>query len=402
MQKTRDFKTLTTLHLKNKKVLVRVDFNVPMDGGKITDDSRIRASLSTIKYILESGASCILISHLGRPGGRFVPSLSIAPIAKYLSKLLEMEVQISSAEFGSHTKKLADRLRPGDLLLLENIRFHPGEENPEKHPEFIDYLADLADIYIADAFGSLHRNHASITYLPKKYEIKAVGFLVEKEVLVLDNLLGQAEHPFYAIIGGAKVSTKLGILESLLDRIDGLILTGAMAFTFLHALGYKTGNSLVDHEHIDMAKAIMKKCKSRGINLHLPEDIIITQTLSDEAETALVSIKEGINDGYLGADIGPRTISELKEILKKAKTIFWNGPFGVFELKAFQHGTLEMASFLSESKAMTIVGGGDTAHAAHLIPKWQKFTHISTGGGATLAFIENGTLPGLTALENTY
>ena len=396
----RSFKTLTTLHLKNKKVLVRVDFNVPMDGNsKITDDSRIKASLSTIKYILESGASCILVSHLGRPGGRYIPSLSLNPVAKRLQELLQIDVNFASAEFGSSTKKLADRLRPGELLLLENIRFHPGEEDPENHPDLVDFLADLADIYIADAFATLHRNHASITYLAKRYEIKGAGFLVEKEILVLENLLNQAEAPFYAIIGGAKVSTKIGILESLLDRIDGLIITGAMAFTFLSALGYKVGNSLVDHPHIDTAKLLIKKCKSKSIALHLPDDIIVTQTLSDEAETAIVSVEEGIDDGYLGADIGPRTISELQQILQKAKTIFWNGPFGVFELKAFQHGTLCMAEYLADSSCMTIVGGGDTAAAAHLVPKWEKFTHISTGGGATLEFIEKGSLLGLLALN---
>ena len=296
---------------------------------------------------------------------------------------------------GAEQKKMTDRLRPGELLLLENVRFNPGEEHPENHPEFIDFLADLGDIYINDAFATLHRNHASTTYVPKRYKIKGAGFLVEKEVLVLENLLGQAESPFYAIIGGAKVSTKIGILESLLHRIDGLVITGGMAFTFLFALGYKVGNSLVDHDHIDTAKSLMKKCRSKGIAFHLPEDIVITQTLSEGAETALVSIKEGIDQGYIGADIGPRTIAELQEILKKAKTIFWNGPFGVFELAPFQNGTRAMAQYLSECSAMTIVGGGDTALAAHLTPKYQKFTHISTGGGATLEFIEKGTLPGL-------
>ncbi len=399
MHPRKKFMTLTTMHLKNKKVLVRVDFNVPMDeNGHITDDSRIKASLPTIKYILESGASCILISHLGRPGGRFVPSLSLGPIAKHLASLLGIEVRMGTPEYGSRTKKMADRLRPGELLLLENIRFNPGEEHPENHPELIDFLSDLGDIYISDAFATLHRKHASTTFVPLRYKIKGAGFLVEKEVLVLENLLGQAESPFYAIIGGAKVSTKIGILESLLNRIDGLVITGGMAFTFLAALGYKVGNSLVDHAHIDTAKWLMKKCKSKGIAFHLPEDIIITQSLSEDAETAIVSIHEGIDQGYIGADIGPRTIAELQEILVRAKTIFWNGPFGVFELAPFQHGTKAMAEYLSECSAMTIVGGGDTASAAHLIPKYQKFTHISTGGGATLEFIEKGTLPGLEIL----
>ena len=400
MYKDNNINTLTSLHLKNKKVLVRVDYNVPLNNdGKITDDSRITSSLSTIKYILESGASCILISHLGRPRGRYVSSLSLSPIAKHLSRLLNQEVGLSPKDFDTSTKKLADRLRPGELLLLENIRFHPGEESPNDHPDFIDFLANLADIYINDAFATLHRDHASTTYLPKRYEIKGAGFLVEKEVLVLKNLLNQANSPFYAIIGGAKVSTKIGVLESLLDKIDGLVITGAMAFTFLSALGYKVGNSLVDHPHIDTAKGIIKKCKSKSISLHLPDDIIITQSLSEGAETSIVSIKDGIDDGYIGADIGPRSIQELKEILLRAKTIFWNGPFGVFELKPFQNGTFEMAEYLAESPAMTIVGGGDSAAAAHLIPKWQKFTHISTGGGATLEFIEKGTLPGIEALK---
>jgi len=400
MYSKRKFKTLTTMHLKNKKVLVRVDFNVPMDEyGNITDDSRIQACLPTIKYILESEACCVLISHLGRPGGRFVQSLSLSPIAKHLSKLLGTDVGIGPQDFGSGVKKMVDRLGPKEILLLENIRFHPGEEHPEQHPQFIDFLADLGDIYISDAFATLHRNHASTTFVPKRYLLKGAGFLVEKEVLVLENLLNQAESPFYAIIGGAKVSTKIGILESLLHRIDGLVITGGMAFTFLAALGYNVGNSLVDHDHIDTAKWLMKKYKSKGIPLHLPEDIIITQTLSEGADTALVSIKEGIDQGYIGADIGPRTIAELQDILKRAKTIFWNGPFGVFELAPFQHGTRAMAEYLSKCPAMTIVGGGDTAAAAHLTPKYQKFTHISTGGGATLEFIEKGSLPGLDALS---
>jgi phosphoglycerate kinase len=400
MLQDRNFKTLTTLHLKDKKVLVRVDYNVPLDSdGNITDDSRITSSLSSIKYILESGASCILVTHLGRPGGRFIPSLSLAVVATHLSTLLGIDVGLSSPEYGSSTKKLADRLRPGELLLLENIRFHPGEEHPEKHPEFIDFLCNLADIYISDAFATLHRKHASTYFVPQGYEIKGAGFLVEKEILVLQNLLGQAERPFYAIIGGAKVSTKIGILESLLDRIDGLVISGAMSFTFLSALGYKVGNSLVDHAHIDTAKLLIKKCKSKGIALHLPADIIIAQSLSGEAETSIVSIEEGIDDGYIGADIGPRTVTELQETLAKAKTIFWNGPFGVFELEPFKQGTTSMAEYLSESCAMTIVGGGDTASAAHMAPKWKKFTHISTGGGATLEFIEKGTLPGIEILK---
>jgi phosphoglycerate kinase len=399
MLKEKAVHTLTTLHLKNKKVLVRVDYNVPMDNdGKILDDSRIRASLPTIKYIIESGASCILISHLGRPQGHFISFLSLSPIAKHLSILLNKDVTISPVEFGSNTKKLADRLRPGELLMLENLRFHGGEEAPEKYPDFLEFLGNLGDVYVNDAFATLHRNHASTTYLPKLYKEKGIGFLVEKEILVLDNLLSQASSPFYAIIGGAKVSTKIGILESLLDRIDGLIISGAMAFTFLFAKGYKVGNSLVDHDHIEVAKSLIKKCKSRGIALYLPEDIIIAESLSEDAETAIVSVEQGIDDGYIGADIGPRTIHELKEILEKAKTIFWNGPFGVFELAPFRQGTLAMAEYLADSKALTIVGGGDTALAAHMIPKWQKFTHISTGGGATLEFIEKHTLPGIDAL----
>lgn len=400
MLQDKNLKTLTSLHLKDRKVLVRVDFNVPLDNeGNITDDSRIVKALSTIKYILESGASCILLSHLGRPGGRYVPSLSLATVAKHLSHLLDKDVGMSSPEFDSNTKKLVDRLRPGELLLLENVRFHPGEEAPKNHPEFIAFLSNLADIFINDAFATLHRKHASTYFVPQKYEVKGAGFLVEKEILVLENLLGQAERPFFAIIGGAKVATKIGVLESLLDRIDGLVITGAMMFTFLAALGYKVGNSLVDHPHIDTAKMLIKKCKSKGVALHLPQDVIIAQSLSGEAQTTIVSIEEGIDNGYLGADIGPRTITELQDALSKAKTIFWNGPFGVFELNPFKKGTSEMAKYLSESSAMTIVGGGDTALAAHMAPKWQKFTHISTGGGATLEFIEKGTLPGIEILK---
>lgn len=400
MNITSKIPTVPSLHLKNKKVLIRVDYNVPLNSdGSISDDTRIKASLPTIKYILESGACCILVTHIGRPRGRVVPSLSLAPIAKKLSELLDCEVPLSPCELGSETKKQVDRLRPGDLYMLENIRFHKGEEDPDNHPDFIQYLTNLADIFVSDSFATLHRKHGSTYYLPKEYKIKAAGFLVEKEILVLQNLLNQADHPFYAIIGGSKVSTKIGVLESLLNRIDGLIITGAMAFTFLAAMGYKTGNSLVDHPHIDTAKTLIKKCKSKSVSLILPEDIIVAQSLTSDAETSIISIKDGIPDGYIGADIGPRSISALKEKLENVKTIFWNGPFGVFELDPFKNGTYMMAEYLADCPAMTIVGGGDTACSAHMIPKWQKFTHISTGGGATLEFIEKGTLPGIETLK---
>lgn len=393
------YKTLHDVRVKGKRVLLRVDFNVPLDSmGNIQDDARIRSSVPTIRYILDQGGSVILMSHLGRPEGKRSPQYSLAPIAKRLSALLNREVTFSPDCVGETAEKLAGRLTPGNVLLLENLRFHEEEEHPEINPAFVESLARLGDIYVNDAFAVAHRKHASNYAIVDKYKEASIGFLMEKEVLILTNLLTQAKNPFYAIIGGSKISSKIGILEALLDKVDGLLIGGGMAFTFFKAQGIDVGSSLVDLAHLETAKQLIKRCRAKSVELLLPVDVVIAETLSPEAETKLVPIKDGIPPGYIGADIGPRTIEQWKKTLDQAQTIFWNGPVGVFELKPFRKGTQEIAETLSKSKAMTIIGGGDSASAIHQLGLDQRMTCISTGGGATLEFIEFGTLPALEKL----
>lgn len=391
------YNTLQDVQLKGKRALVRVDFNVPInDEGQITDDSRIQQSLPTIKFILSQGGSVILMSHLGRPGGKRVEELSLMPVARRLSELLKMDVAMAPDCIGEVVEKMASKLVPGQVLMLENLRFHAGEEAPEKYPDFVERLSRLGDLYINDAFAALHRKHASTYYIAKKMPVAACGFLIEKEVLILTNLLTQAKSPFYALIGGSKISSKIGMLEALLNKVDGLLIGGGMAYTFLKVMGYEVGNSLVDDAHLDTAKLIIKRAKN--IDLQLPVDIVIAESLSNNVETRVVSIREGVPRGWLGADIGPETITKWKKTLEKANTIFWNGPVGIFELEPFKKGTQELAIAIADSNSISIVGGGDSASAVYQFGLSQKFTRISTGGGATLEFIEYGTLPGLEIL----
>jgi phosphoglycerate kinase len=394
-----NFTTLHDISVKGKRVLLRADLNVPLnENGEITDDSRIRAALPTINYVLGQGGSVVLMSHLGRPDGKRVAEFSLAPVAKRLSALLGKEITLAPDCIGDVVEKMASRLNPGEILLLENLRFYPGEESPEEHPDFIEKLSRIGDVYINDAFATAHRKHASTFYLPEHYQVAAGGFLIEKEVLILTNLLTQARPPFYAIIGGSKISSKIGILDALLSKVDSLFIGGGMAFTFLKAKGLNVGNSLIDEKHIEMAKQIIKRCKNRSIPLYLPVDVVIAETLSETAPTLEASVEEGIPNGWIGADIGPKTIEIWKTALQAASTIFWNGPLGVFELKPFANGTREIARTLADSDAMTIVGGGDSAAAVISMGFAQKITRLSTGGGATLEFIEFGTLPALEAL----
>ncbi len=394
------FRTIQEIPLKGKRVLIRVDFNVPINEiGQIMDDSRIIQALPTIKFVVDQGGSAILMSHLGNPGGRRVAELSLAPVAKRLSEFLNKNVAMAPDCIGQPVEKMIAKLMPGEILLLENLRFHIGEEKPEENPDFVDKLSRLSDIYINDAFGSAHRKHASTYYIAEKIPIVAAGFLIEKEVLVLSNLLTQAQSPVYAIIGGSKISSKIGALESLLNKIDGLLIGGAMVFTFMKALNIPVGNSLVDDAHIDTAKQLMKKCRAKNIDFHLPVDIVITDSLSCNAHTSVALVSDGIEGGWIGADIGQQTVEEWSKFLKKANTIFWNGPLGVFELEQFSHGTEEIAKIIANSYAMSIVGGGDSVAAINKLKLSQKFTHISTGGGATLEFIEHGTLSALKLLS---
>ncbi len=387
---------LKDLSLKNKRVLMRVDFNVPLTKeGQISDDSRIRASLPSIQYVLDQGASLILMSHLGRPEGKKDPKFTLKPVAEKLSQMLEKPVQFAPDCIGPEVKQMAVALKPGQILLLENLRFHPEEEEPEKDPEFVKELAKLGEIYVNDAFGTAHRAHASTALIAKYFKGKAAaGFLMEKEILALTPLLEDPGRPFYAIIGGAKVSTKAGLLHNLLKRVDALFLGGGMAFTFLKAKGIEIGASIFEQDEIKRAKEIIERAKE----LFLPKDLVIAESFSNEANTKIIPADAGIPEGWQGMDIGPQTIGEWSKTLQKSATVFWNGPLGVFEMPNFAKGTFEIATFLSNTKAKVIVGGGDSVAAIQQMGLADKFAHLSTGGGAALEFLEFGHLPGIDAL----
>lgn len=389
------------LDLKGKKVLVRVDFNVPIDHeGNITNDSRIRASLPTIQYILKQGGAVILMSHLGRPEG-FEEKYSMKLIVNSLSSLLNLPVLLAPDCIGTSVEKMAQAMKPGEVLLLENLRFHRAEEDPEEDPSFARKLASLADIYIDDAFGTAHRAHSStfeiVKYFPKK---AAAGFLMEKEIHCLNKLILNPEKPFYAIIGGAKISSKLKILRSLLPRVEGIMLGGAMAFTFFKAQGLSIGNSLYESEMVEEANLILKLAKEMNVEIFLPIDIIIAHQVKKDSLTKSILSIEGIPPGFIGVDIGINTIKKFSNIIDKAKTIFWNGPMGIFEIPEFAKGTFAIAYAMANSKAITVVGGGESVAAIESLNISDEFTHVSTGGGASLEYIESGSLPGVQVLEN--
>jgi phosphoglycerate kinase len=390
--------TLKDLHLQGKRVLMRVDFNVPQDKtGKISDDSRIRAALPSIEYVLKSGASLILMSHLGRPKTPD-PKLSLTPCAERLSKLLDKPVQMAPDCVGHAVEKMAGQLKAGQILMLENVRFHPGEEEPEKDPGFVSALAKLGDVYVNDAFGSAHRAHASTALIAKSFPGKAAaGFLIEEEIKYLEPLLHNPPRPFYAIIGGAKVSTKAGVIHNLLRLVDALFIGGGMTFTFLKAQGIEIGESLFEESEVRTARDLLANVKQ----LYMPVDLVITDSFSNDAKRKIILSKEGIPPGWQGMDIGPQTIKEWSEALQKGATIFWNGPLGVFEMPNFAHGTRSIAESLAGSNAEVIVGGGDSVAAIQQMGLANRFAHLSTGGGAALEFLEYGHLPGIDALSNT-
>lgn len=393
---------LQDMPVQGLKVLVRVDFNTPQnEAGEVTDDTRIRASLPTIEFLLSHGAAVILMSHLGRPKGIHNPRFTLAPIAERLSQLIKRPVEMAADSIGAEVEKRAAALQPGQLLMLENLRFHPGEEHPEEEPGFANELAQLGDAYVNDAFGTAHRNHSSTVALPKLFPGRAAaGFLVQKELNFLDKALQNPERPFYAIIGGAKVSSKLGVLKSLSDKVDALFIGGGMAFTFLKAEGISIGLSLCEDELLETTREIIRHCKSRGVALHLPIDFRIAKEFAGETPTWLIDTKAGIPNECRGMDIGPKTIEQWKGLLAGAATILWNGPLGVFEFPKFAQGTTEIARTVADSPALSIVGGGDSIAAIHLAGVEQQISHISTGGGATLEFIEYGHLPGIDALSD--
>lgn len=391
-------KTIRDVDVTNKKVLVRCDFNVPLDKetGKITNDLRIVAALSTIKYLLENNAKVILCSHLGKPKGEIKPELSLKPVANRLSEYLGFEVKFSKDIVGENAKELSKELKPGKAILLENVRFDPREEKNDK--EFSKELASLAEIYVNDAFGTAHRAHSS-TVGVAEFLPAVCGFLIEKEVEMLGDNLNNPERPFVAILGGAKVSDKIKVIENLLEKVDSIIIGGGMTYTFLKAMGYEIGNSICELDRIDIAKETIEKAEKKGVKLLFPIDTVCGKEFSNEAETIVVDSKE-IPKGWQGLDIGPKAIEEFTQVLKNAKTVIWNGPLGVFEFEKFAKGTNAIAKVLSEINAITIVGGGDSVAAVEKGGFSDKITHISTGGGATLEYLEGKELPGIECLEN--
>ena len=390
--------TVRDIDLKGKKVLMRCDFNVPLDENlNITDKTRIIAALPTIQYVLDQGAKLILCSHLGRPKGEVKKEFSLAPVAKELSVQLGREVKLADDIIGDSAKALTANMKEGDVVLLENVRYDAREEANDE--EFSKELASLAEVYVNDAFGTAHRAHAS-TEGVAKFLPSACGFLIEKELEQLGDSLNNPVRPFVAILGGKKVSDKIGVINSLLDKVDTLIIGGAMAYTFFRAQGYSTGKSLVEEDKIDLAKELLAKAEAKGVKLLLPVDTKCGKEFSEDTETLVVKSNE-IPDDWEGFDIGPESIELYKSVLAEAKTVLWNGPVGVFELKPFAVGTNAIAEYLAELKdCKTIIGGGDSAAAVTKAGLADKMTHISTGGGASLEFIEGKVLPGIECIPN--
>lgn len=394
-------KTLQDLEVQGKKVIVRVDFNVPMKKnatGEIADDVRIRAALPTIEYLLENEAAVILLSHLGRPKGEPKPEFTLAPVAKRLGELLDKEVKFLDSEqvVDDNVRAAVKELQPGDVALLQNTRYRKEEEKNDEG--FAKELSELGELYVNDAFGTSHRAHASNVGLASNLP-SAIGFLVEKEVEAMGNMLEDPKRPFVAIMGGAKVSDKIGVIENLLGKVDTLLLGGGMAYTFLKAQGYEIGKSLLEEDKVDLSQELMEKAKSQGVTLLLPTDVVIAKEIDENAETKIVDINE-IPADMEGLDIGPKTREQFAQEIARARTIVWNGPMGVFEVSPFSEGTKAVANALAESDAVTIVGGGDSALAIEQAGLKDRITHVSTGGGASLELLEGKELPGIVAMED--
>lgn len=391
-------KTIEDINVTGKKVLVRVDFNVPLtEDGQVSDDKRIVAALPTIRYLLDHKAKVILCSHLGRPKGKVDPKYSLAPVAKRLAELLpDTKIRFATDTIGESAKAAIADLQDGEIVLLENVRFH--KEETDNDPAFAKALASLADIYVSDAFGTVHRAHASTAgvaaYLPA-----VAGFLIGKELGVMGAALEHPERPFVAILGGAKVADKIGVITNLLSKCDSLIIGGGMAYTFLKAKGYEIGDSLLDADSIDLAKSLMQQAADKGVNLLLPVDNVVADRFDAEADHKVVKSSE-IPAGWQGMDIGPETVKLFSETIVNAKTVIWNGPMGVFEFPAFAEGTKKVAEACAACKGTTIIGGGDSASAVKKLGFADKMTHISTGGGASLEFLEGKVLPGVAVLND--
>jgi len=390
-------KSVKDISVENKKVLVRCDFNVPLDENKkIMDTKRIDESLVTIKYLIDQRAKVILCSHLGRPKGEFNMNFSLSPVAKYLSEVLKSEVKLADDVVGDSAKSLSENLKPGEVMLLENVRFHHEEEKND--PEFSKKLASLAEIYVNDAFGTAHRAHASTTgvaeFLPA-----VCGFLIKKELEIMGRAINNPQRPLVAILGGSKVSDKIGVIYNLIDKVDTLIIGGGMAYTFMKALGYSIGTSICEDDKVTLAKDIMVKVKEKDVKFLIPVDNKVGLEYRSDTESKVVE-SDSIPDGWMGLDIGPRTQNLFSNALKDSGTIIWNGPMGVFEWDEFSEGTLTIAKAVAESGAISIIGGGDSASAVEKLGFADKMTHISTGGGASLKFLEGATLPGIAALND--
>ncbi len=394
--------TIKDLAIKGKRVLMRVDFNVPLSKeGSVEDDTRIREALPSIEYVLKEGGSLILMSHLGRPEGKRTPKYSLASCALHLSKLLKKPVRFVEDCIGQEVEKATSALKPGEIILLENLRFYPAEEDPATDPTFAQKLAKLGDLYVNDAFGTAHRAHSSTCTIAKLFPNKAaMGFLMEKELAFLEPLLKNPQRPFYAIIGGAKISSKIGVLKSLLSRVDALFICGGMAFTFFKAQGISIGDSICEEAQLPTAKELLQQCASKKLPLFLPSDLLIADKVSQDAKTRVIQTKEGIPAGWQGVDMGPETMKAWISQLEKCKTIFWNGPPGIFEIPPFAKGTEGLARGLAKLNSTRIIGGGDSVSAINHLNLSKNFTHLSTGGGAALEFIEYGKLPGIDALSD--
>ena len=389
--------TIEDVQVKGKKVLVRCDFNVPLDADKnITDETRINAALPTIKHLLDNGAAVILCSHLGRPKGEFNMKYSLAPVAKRLSEKLGFEVKLAKDVIGPSAKKLAAEVEPGKAILLENVRFHAEEEKND--PAFAKELASMAELYVSDAFGTVHRAHAS-TVGVAQYLPAVAGFLIGKELQFLGNAVENPVRPFVAILGGAKVKDKIGVIKNLLDKVDVLLIGGGMSYTFQVALGGKVGRSLLDEERIGLAKELLELAEQKGVKMLLPVDNVCGDSFSNDCER-ITAHSRNIPDNFEGMDIGPETVKLFSAEIAKARTVVWNGPMGVFEMPNFAVGTLAIAKALAESHATTIIGGGDSAAAVTQMGLAPKMSHISTGGGASLEFLEGKVLPGVACLKD--